>query len=443
MNGSRQPLPPDPLREVRILKRIVQIGVYLGIAGYLVPFRVLLDMSTPQLMGPLIAGLIIATVAIEGAFWQMFRLRKQSAYPHLIALQLNAVSDLAHASNLALRLTSHYLKSEAALLIWRDENDRLVPIARYGIPGDSARSFSPPREHHGPVRDVVETRRVVIGRPSQCPSWSGLFGDEHTVAYIPLTFMDRVAAILVLVGPRRSADLKDRKLLESVGLVMGLSLENTRLNQRRYESVMQVLCCALDMRDSATQGHSQRVARLAGLVARQIGLPGGEVKKIEQAAALHDIGKIGVADAILSKPGPLTDPEWDDMRRHPSLGYQMLGEIEGLREVAEIVYSHHERYDGTGYPRGLAGEAIPVGARIFAVVDTYDAITSHRPYRQARSHEDAVEELLRNVVNQFDPAVVRAFVDLASAGLIRPESPHDGQVTANAEPQPVSLPPAG
>ncbi len=211
-------------------------------------------------------------------------------------------------------------------------------------------------------------------------------------------------------------------LLESIGVVIGLTLENLRLTNREYQSIMQVLCNALDMRDSATQGHSQRVARMAELVAEHMGLSRPEVKRIERAAALHDIGKIGVTDAVLSKPGPLTSEEWVEMRRHPRLGYEIVAGIEALQHTAEIVHSHHEHYDGRGYPRGLKGEEIPIGARIFAVVDSYDAMTSHRPYRRARSHQDAIDEIIRCSGTQFDPAAARAFPQVEAAGLI---VPHD------------------
>jgi len=157
------------------------------------------------------------------------------------------------------------------------------------------------------------------------------------------------------------------------------------------------------------------------MVAWQMGLRKEEVRQIEKAAILHDIGKIGVADAVLAKPGPLDDTEWAEMRRHPELGCRMLQGIDFLRDAAEIVHSHHEHYDGSGYPRGLKGDKIPLGARIFAVVDAYDAMTSYRPYRKARPHRKAVEEIVRNSGIQFDPDVVRAFLEAEKRGLLEDE----------------------
>ena len=201
-----------------------------------------------------------------------------------------------------------------------------------------------------------------------------------------------------------------------------------------YESIVSVLCAALNLRDHVTSGHARRVTELACVVARQIGLPKEEMRQIEKAAILHDIGKIGVADAVLSKPGPLSQVEWTEMKRHPELGYQMLQGIDFLKEAAEIVYAHHERFDGHGYPRGLQGEAIPLGARIFAVVDAYDAMTSHRPYRRAVPHREAVVEIIRNSGTQFDPRVVRAFLEAERQDLL--EGNHDGDA-AEIAPSPA------
>ena len=179
---------------------------------------------------------------------------------------------------------------------------------------------------------------------------------------------------------------------------------------RLSSAVVEVLSTALDIRDNMTHRHARRVARMAAAVAKHMGLGEEQVLEIEYAAALHDIGKIGVADSILRKAAPLDDNEWKEMRRHSELGYEILKGIDFLRDAAQIVWAHHERCDGTGYPRGLAGEEIPLGARVFCVVDAYDAMTSRRPYRQAMSREQACMEIARNAGTQFDPLVVAAFL---------------------------------
>jgi putative nucleotidyltransferase with HDIG domain len=181
-------------------------------------------------------------------------------------------------------------------------------------------------------------------------------------------------------------------------------------DNRLSSAVVEVLSTALDIRDKMTHRHARRVARMAAAVAREMGLDKQQVLEIEYAAALHDIGKIGVADSILRKAAPLDAEEWRDMRRHSELGYEILKGIDFLRDAAEIVWAHHERYDGNGYPRGLGAEEIPLGARVFGVVDAYDAMTSRRPYRQAMSREQACIEIARNAGTQFDRTVVESFL---------------------------------
>jgi len=179
-----------------------------------------------------------------------------------------------------------------------------------------------------------------------------------------------------------------------------------------YDATLEALAAALDARDSETGGHSSRVTVYTMDMARELGVTEGTDGwlDIERASLLHDVGKIGVSDAILNKPGPLTSEEWQQMRKHPAIGYEMLKDVKFLSTAAEIVYTHHERYDGKGYPTGLKAEDIPLGARIFAVADAFDAMTSNRPYRRALSADKAREEITTNSGTQFDPGVVEAFL---------------------------------
>jgi len=180
-----------------------------------------------------------------------------------------------------------------------------------------------------------------------------------------------------------------------------------------YATTLESLCNALDIRDNETEGHSQRVSTYAVTIARQLDVSDGQILEIERGSLLHDIGKIGIPDSILRKAGPLTMEDWDIMRKHPEMGYRMLRHIKFLDGGRRLVLEHHERWDGQGYPRGLIGEEICLGARIFALVDAYDAITSDRPYRKAQSFEVALEEIMRNSEKQFDPAVVEAFLSIS------------------------------
>ena len=176
-----------------------------------------------------------------------------------------------------------------------------------------------------------------------------------------------------------------------------------------YQFTLEAITDILDAREQKTGEHSRRVARLAIVLAREMGAMPEEIQTIETGALLHDIGKIAVPDAILLKPGPLTPEERAVMNLHPHTGYNIIKAGPGLEEVSEIVLAHQERYDGSGYPRGLKGEEICLGARIFAVIDTYDAIRSDRPYSRGRPPDEALAEILRHKGTLFDPAVVEAF----------------------------------
>jgi putative nucleotidyltransferase with HDIG domain len=177
-----------------------------------------------------------------------------------------------------------------------------------------------------------------------------------------------------------------------------------------YDITLEALGDALDLKDSETEGHSKRVTAYTIALARAMSVASTEIKVIARGAFLHDIGKMALSDEILRKPGPLTAEEQTAMRRHCANGYDMLRKIPFLREVAEIVFTHQEHYDGGGYPSGLRGSEIPIGARIFAIADALDAITSERPYRKARSFEKARKEIQRCSGTQFDPAVVEVFL---------------------------------
>jgi response regulator RpfG family c-di-GMP phosphodiesterase len=207
-----------------------------------------------------------------------------------------------------------------------------------------------------------------------------------------------------------------------------------------YQNTLLALVAALDAREHETSDHSQRVVKYTVAIAERLSLQGQELEELGRGALLHDIGKIGVPDAVLLKPGKLTPAEWTEMRKHPDTGWQMIQSIPFLATPAVIVLSHQERFDGGGYPRKLRGEEIHIGARIFAVADTLDAMTSDRPYRKATSFENAMAEMQRCAGSQFDPEVVRAFADIGVDGLrkirldmaqARARSPH--QVLTEAD----------
>jgi putative nucleotidyltransferase with HDIG domain len=182
--------------------------------------------------------------------------------------------------------------------------------------------------------------------------------------------------------------------------------------EHSYDVTLEALGDALDLKDSETEGHSKRVTAYTIALARAMSISPAEIKVIARGAFLHDIGKMAIPDEILRKPGKLTSGEQEIMREHCARGYQMLRKIPFLAEAAEIVFTHQEHYDGTGYPSALKSATIPIGARIFAVADTLDAITSDRPYRQARTFDAAREEIIRCSGTQFDPAVVEVYLKI-------------------------------
>ena len=211
-------------------------------------------------------------------------------------------------------------------------------------------------------------------------------------------------------------------LLTSLADHSATAVKNARLYralERAYDDTLEALTAALDVRDRDTEGHSRRVAQLAQEIAAAMGLPRSEAQALYRGGLLHDIGKIGIPDAVLHKPGPLSEHEWQVMRTHPRLGHQVLERVAFLRPAIPVVLHHHERYDGGGYPEGLKGEEIPLIARVFAVADAFDAMTSDRPYRPALPVHEALQEIVRHCGTQFDPDVVAALLRVLAS---RPEA---------------------
>jgi putative nucleotidyltransferase with HDIG domain len=179
-----------------------------------------------------------------------------------------------------------------------------------------------------------------------------------------------------------------------------------------YDTTLEGWSRALDLRDKETEGHTQRVTEMTLQLARAMGITDEELIHIRRGALLHDIGKMGVPDRILLKEDKLSEEEWQLMRKHPVYAYELLSPIPFLRDALSIPYGHHEKWDGTGYPRGLKGEQIPLAARIFAIVDVWDALRSARPYREPWNEDQVREYLTQQSGKQFDPQVVAAFLNM-------------------------------
>jgi putative nucleotidyltransferase with HDIG domain len=252
----------------------------------------------------------------------------------------------------------------------------------------------------------------------------GILGIALGAAYVALGILGIIAFLTPAVMLRIAMKQYVSKTAENVEK---LQQQNTALSQANvhiqrisdelregYDGTLDALVNALDARDQETKGHSLRVSRYMLDIAREMGVKEGTQQWIDmqRGSLLHDVGKIGVADGILLKPGKLTEDEWELMRRHPEIGYNMLSQVQFLKGASEIILAHHERWDGEGYPKRLAHEDIPFGARIFMVCDTFDSMTSDRPYRKALSTQVALEEILKYSGSQFDPQVVEAFLDI-------------------------------
>ncbi len=265
------------------------------------------------------------------------------------------------------------------------------------------------------VSDDV-SRDLRTASSSKIPAgWSGVC--------LPIRSIFEIEGVIFVSVPLpRKITPEELKLLSSIAEMAGMAVHRVRLFEElrasgkalasAYDETIKGWANALELRDHETEGHSERVTDLTLTMARKLGISEDQIVHVYRGALLHDIGKMGVSDTILLKPGPLTEREWEIMHRHPLYAYELLAAIAYLKPALNIPYCHHEKFDGSGYPRGLKGEEIPLEARIFAIIDVYDALASDRPYRKAWSREEALEHIRKESGTHFDPQVVELFMDL-------------------------------
>ncbi len=270
-----------------------------------------------------------------------------------------------------------------------------------------------------PTIDYYETEETGgIYKSGDC-----LFGDMgmKTLIALPVKTDKDFLGIIFLFGKKKTEySIEAIDFISNISSIVSIAVYNamvlSHIEEEHFETINSI-SEAIEARDTYTRTHGDRLIDYGTLVAKELGLSENEVKNIRYSAAMHDVGKIGVKDSILNKPGKLTEEEYEEIKKHPEIGYNMLKKIKFLSHIANDVLYHQERYDGKGYPKGLSGQNIPIAARIIAVIDTFDAMTTDRPYRKALPASVALEELRKNSGTQFDPRVVEAFLKVASAAL--------------------------
>ncbi len=265
---------------------------------------------------------------------------------------------------------------------------------------------------------------IFVTDPAQNTQYKDFLGAEEQkdpFIAIPLKLKDKPFGVLNLHLSREKESFTDYdlKFLTLLAGETAITLENIKLYESLenfYLEMVQTLARVIDAKDSYTGDHAGRARQKARRLAEELHMPAQMIRYVEYAALLHDIGKIGIDGAILSKPGKLTNEEYDEIKKHPAIGYQILSPIHFLGPVAQMVLYHQEWFNGMGYPEGLKGEEIPLGARIVATIDAWDAMRSDRPYRKALAVEIAEDQLVKGSGRQFDPDVVKAFLSLEKAG---------------------------
>ena len=345
---------------------------------------------------------------------------------------------------------------KCSVYIYLEESDRFYPTATFSLFPDSdwetslGEGISPSDMVAEEAESLMGHHQVIISDPLLSP----FIPDDkieatstRSVLLVPIFSRDHLLGIMVLFYPRERDDLEteDLNLVTAVAGQAAVAMENASLYENlemSYFSTVKALARAIEVKDPYTYGHSERVTEYAMAIARRLGVTEWECRNIKYAAALHDIGKIGIARKILNKPGALSEEEFVHVKSHPLLGDSIIEPVAFLQAPRQIILHHHERYDGKGYPDGLKGEEIPLGARILAVADSFEAMMSDRPYRKALALEDATRELRINSGTQFDPRVVRASLDAIEEGEFEPASPPAGSAPRqeeSSEIEPLSL----
>jgi len=364
-----------------------------------------------------------AAVALQNAelFERQQRAAARQALLEQISRHLQSTLDIDTLIPLVLHEVNKAIEAEAQSLWMVNQGTGMLECRFATGPGAAAIKQVTVPVGQGLVGTSVAQQQAIIIPDAQRDPRTFRAADEQTgyvtrsLMCVPLVLHGRAFGAIEAMNKRDGLlfEADDLDLLRSIANSAGLAIENARLFAElsaSYDSTLEALAAALDLRDRQTEGHSRRVVAYTARLAKALGLAEPSIREICRGALIHDIGKIGVPDAVLLKPSALSADERRVIERHPIEGYEMLKDIPYLSEEVEIVLAHQERWDGTGYPNGLQSDAIPLGARLFAVADTFDALTSNRPYRPAQTMAAARAVIAAEAGRQFDPAVVAAFL---------------------------------
>jgi HD-GYP domain-containing protein (c-di-GMP phosphodiesterase class II) len=327
---------------------------------------------------------------------------------------------------------------------FHDDTDALHQLSgRFELGGEASAATDCIRELAGRLLERATTGTPMVIEPTRNKEDAGFEPLGRAVLVQPISRDERVIGVIV-AGDKEGDDIAssvDLKLLGATATHMAIFLENAALYEdlnAMFLGTLEALTSAIDAKDQYTLGHSERVAHLTWMLARAVGLDEHEASRMRVAGLVHDVGKIGVPEHVLTKPGRLNEDEFAWIRRHPEIGYKILKDIPQLSDILPGVLHHHERWDGQGYPGGLAGEEIPLVARIIALADAFDAMSSTRTYRAAMSRTEVITEVLRQTGKQFDPALVPLFVKLDYSGFDEMVTDHHARETLRRGPRAAS-----
>lgn len=339
-----------------------------------------------------------------------------------IGLAVNATMDLSRLFQLLIKKTSDTLRVKAGYILLLDTKTNELTIGgTFGLPQEPPANLRIPLETGGVSEWVIHNRQPLliedINKSDKFNKISRLGFTRETVLCAPLLVNGEPIGTITMANRKDGSPFypEDLDLLSTIAAQASIAIRNAQLyedQQATYLNTVHALVSAIEANDAYTSGHSERVTRISMALAGQLNLSPEQTKRLEQAAILHDIGKIGIDITLLNKKGKLTSRDIETLQRHPMIGAKILEPIHFLQEVRTIIEQHHERYDGKGYPNRLAGESILIEARILAVADTYDAMTSDRPYRRALPPQSAFNEIRDYSGTQFDPRVAEVFLTM-------------------------------